>query len=223
MAAEDWEPSVRDVNTLALVVTFGICVGGMFALQGVAARGWLGGPHVTRKLMHVGTGPVFVLCWALFDPREPVAAAAAAAAVPLLLSLRFFLVGAGFLDDEALVRTLARGGRRQELLLGPLQYGLLHAAAALLYWTRSPTGVCCLLLLCVGDGVADLVGRRFGAPFPWPHSPRKSVVGSAAFWLSAVAAQLAYLELFHAWGWFATDAARAWPAVCAVTAFAAAV
>jgi phytol kinase len=224
MEGGDWEPSVRDVNTLALVITFSVCVGGMAALQWAAARGWVGGPHVTRKLMHIGTGPVFVLCWGLFDPREPAAAAAAAAAVPLLLSLRFFLVGAGCLDDAALVATVARGGRPQELLLGPLQYGLLHAAAALLYWTKSPTGVCCLLLLCVGDGVAALAGRRFGwALPPWPHNKDKTIAGSAAFWLAAVPAQLAYVQLLHGWGWFAADAAATAPAVAGVTALAAVV
>jgi phytol kinase len=47
----------------------------------------------------------------------------------------------------------------------------------LVFWRDSPIGIVALMLLCGGDGIADVVGRRVSSPkLPW--SPQKSVVGS---------------------------------------------
>jgi phytol kinase len=45
--------------------------------------------------VHFGTGPIFVLCWSLFSDDHN--ARYYAAAVPLLITVRFFLIGIGLL------------------------------------------------------------------------------------------------------------------------------
>jgi phytol kinase len=54
---------------------------------------------------------------------------------------------------------LQRGGRREELLRGPLLYAFVHVAVTLLCWRTSPGGVLALSVLCGGDGLAEVVGR----------------------------------------------------------------
>ena len=72
---------------------------------------------------------------------------------------------------------LQRSGSRQELLRGPFLYGAVIAGITAAYWRDSPIGVTAIAVLCAGDGLADIVGRRYGASNKLPHSPHK--VGAA--------------------------------------------
>jgi phytol kinase len=59
----------------------------------------------------------------------------------------------------------------------------------LLYWKTSPIGIIALMLMCGGDGLADILGRRVNSSrLPWNKG--KSVVGSLGMfiggWLLAV-------------------------------------
>mmetsp|Transcript_20044 Transcript_20044/g.47056 ORF Transcript_20044/g.47056 Transcript_20044/m.47056 type:complete len:148 (+) Transcript_20044:54-497(+) len=102
---------------------------------------------------------------------------------------------------------MSRTGDRRELLRGPLLYGFAFVALTKLCW-RSAHGVAAMMALCFGDGMAEVVGRRFCPPgssgrLPW--SPRKSWVGSAAFLASAVVSSSIYFELFRMWGWIGPE------------------
>ncbi len=66
-----------------------------------------------------------------------------------------------------------RSGRREELLKGPVAYGIIHGLAAILFWRHSAVGVATIAFLCVGDGLAEMVGTRFGSGNPLPNNPRK--------------------------------------------------
>eukprot|EP00611_Tribonema_gayanum_P011572 TRINITY_DN2183_c0_g1_i1.p4 TRINITY_DN2183_c0_g1~~TRINITY_DN2183_c0_g1_i1.p4 ORF type:complete len:258 (-),score=62.87 TRINITY_DN2183_c0_g1_i1:427-1200(-) len=142
-------------------------------------------PSLSRKITHIGAGPIFLLHWPLFTEGG----ALNAAIVPLLMTANFALIGAGLLRDDVAVKTLSRTGRRQELLWGPVQYGVIFVACTLFLW-RQVTGVCCLMVLAGGDGFADVIGRRFGRHNLLPWSRRKSFAGSAAFWLASVGLSL---------------------------------
>ena len=74
--------------------------------------------------------------------------------------------------------------RRGELLRGPLYYVLIMAAVTVTYWRESATGLLVIALMCGGDGLADIVGRRFGAA-KLPHNHNKSWAGSLAMFLGA--------------------------------------
>lgn len=84
---------------------------------------------------------------------------------------------------------------------GPFLYGIVHVASTVLYWRQSPVGIVALIILCVGDGVADLFGRRWGRwRLPW--NPDKSWAGSLAFFACSLLVALAYSALFMHWGYF---------------------
>lgn len=176
-------------------------------------------PRLARKLTHIGTGPLYMLCWPLYTAHP--ASRWLCASVPALAGLRFAAVGAGLLRDDALVASSSRSGRREELLHGPLWYAVAHVAATLLFWRHSPAGVLALSVLCGGDGLAEVVGAGLaggsgsnaaggkvrGAVFSQcgarlPHNPDKSWAGSLACWLGGVAVALPLLARFRAAGMF---------------------
>jgi phytol kinase len=135
---------------------------------------------VSRKLIHIGTGPIFVVCWLLF-PDEPNARLFAAA-VPLLITAQFILVGSGLIKDQAAVDSMSRSGDRREILRGPMFYGIVFVLLTLIFWKESPVGIAALMMLCGGDGLADLAGSRMkSSVLPW--AARKSIAGSVMMFL----------------------------------------
>ncbi len=161
-------------NWLALPITFAVALAWLRINDFAAHRGWIGS-RLSRKLIHIGTGPLFVLCWLLFTSAP--ASRYLAALVPLLFTLQFVLIGLGIVKDEASVRAMSRTGDRREILKGPVYYGLVFVVMTVLYWLESPIGMVALMLMCGGDGLADITGRRFGKhKLPW--NAGKSWAGS---------------------------------------------
>jgi len=159
---------------IATLLTFAIAVLFLRLMDFIAHRGWIDS-KTSRKLIHIGTGPIFVICWLMF-PDLPISRWLAAL-VPLLITVQFALVGTGILKDEAAVKAMSRTGDRREILRGPLLYGIVFVAITLFYWKDSLIGIPALMMMCGGDGIADIVGRRVRSPkLPW--SPEKSVAGS---------------------------------------------
>ncbi|HEU0296362.1 MAG TPA: phosphatidate cytidylyltransferase [Anaerolineales bacterium] len=159
---------------LATLLTFAIAIAFLRLMDFFAGRGLIES-KLSRKFIHIGTGPIFVLCWLLF-PDVP-AARYLAALVPLLITIQFLLVGLGVIKDEAAVQAMTRSGNPKEILRGPLFYGIMFVVLTIVYWKDSPIGITALMMMCGGDGIADIVGRRVRSPkLPW--SPEKSIAGS---------------------------------------------
>lgn len=183
---------------LAMLVTMALAVSWLRLNDFFAHRGWIGG-QTSRKIIHIGTGPIFVLCWLLFPdgllPRY------LAAVIPLMISVQFLLVGLGWMKDQAAVDAMTRRGDRREILRGPLIYGIAFVALTIIYWKDSPIGIVALMMLSGGDGLADIVGKRFGkARLSW--SSNKSWAGSAAMFLGGVVFSIAVIFVFTRAGIF---------------------
>jgi phytol kinase len=165
-------------NWIALLITFAAALGFLRLMDYFAHRGWIES-RLSRKIIHIGTGPIFVLCWLLFDNTP--AARWMAALVPFAITVQFALIGFGILKDEAAVKAMSRTGDPREILRGPLYYGIVFVLMTLVFWKDSPIGIIALMLMCGGDGIADVVGRNVSSPkLPW--SKEKSVAGSLAVW-----------------------------------------
>ena len=180
-------------NLIALIITFLSALAWLRLNDFAAHRGWISS-QLSRKIIHIGTGPIFVLCWLLFN--DSTSARYLAALVPGLITVQFILVGIGLMKDEAAVKALSRTGDRREILRGPMFYGIIFVVLTILYWKDSPIGMIALMLLCGGDGMADILGRRFGKrKLPW--APAKSWIGSLGMflggWLLAVGILWVYL------------------------------
>src|SRR5512141_1934642 len=159
---------------LATAITFAIAIAFLRLMDYFAHRGWIES-RLSRKFIHIGTGPIFVLCWLMY--ADAPVSRWLAALVPLLITVQFVLVGTGVIKDEAAVKAMSRTGDRGEILRGPLFYGIVFVAVTLIYWKDSLIGIPALMIMCGGDGIADIVGRHIAsAKLPW--SSEKSVAGS---------------------------------------------
>jgi phytol kinase len=185
-------------NWIALLITLIIALVWLRLVDFIAARGWIDS-SLSRKIIHIGTGPIFVLCWLLFNDHDE--ARWLAALVPLLITIQFLLVGTGVLKDEGSVKAMSRSGDRHEILRGPLMYGIVFVVLTLIYWRNSPLGITALMILCAGDGLADVIGSRSVKAARLPWSERKTWTGSLAMFLGGWIASLALLWVFDSTGY----------------------
>ena len=161
-------------NYIALVITFAVSVLFLRSMDYIAHRGWMDS-RLSRKVIHIGTGPLFVLCWFLF--QETPDARWLAALVPFAVTVQFALIGLGVIKDEASVEAMSRSGDPREILRGPLFYGIMFVVLTIVFWRDTPTGIVALMMLCGGDGIADIIGRKVKSPkLSW--SENKSIAGS---------------------------------------------
>lgn len=166
-------------NILATIITFAISLIFLRSMDFIAHRGFIDS-KLSRKIIHIGTGPIFVLCWFLFQDTSD--ARWLAALVPLVITIQFALIGFGVLKDEASVKAMSRTGDPKEILRGPLYYGIMFVVLTIVYWKDSPIGIIALMMMCGGDGIADIVGRKFNSSkLAW--SKEKSLAGSIAVFM----------------------------------------
>lgn len=185
-------------NIIALIVTLLIALAWLRLNNYFAHRGWISS-EVSRKIIHIGTGPIFVLCWLFFN--EAATAPFLAALVPLGITAQFILVGSGIIQDPSAVEAMSRTGDRREILRGPLFYGIAFVLLTFLFWRNSPVGIVALMILCGGDGLADIVGKRIGGVrLPW--SPKKTLAGSITMLLGGFLFALLVVWVFVDQGFF---------------------
>jgi phytol kinase len=189
-------PLLHDI--LATVITLALSLAWLRAMDFAAHRGLIG-QRLSRKVIHIGTGPLFVLCWLLFSSH--LQARFLAALVPLGITAQFFLVGIGVMQDPAAVQAMTRTGNAREILRGPLYYGVIFVICTLLFWRVAPTGILALMLMCGGDGLAEVIGRKWGAA-KLPFNNHKTWLGSAAMLLGGFSFAYLFLWLFAALGQF---------------------
>ncbi|KAL7571350.1 hypothetical protein ACA910_007664 [Epithemia clementina (nom. ined.)] len=146
-----------------------------------------------RKLIHTLSAPLFVLFWPIFSPAQ--GSQVFCALVPLLNIVRLYLASTGQ-GENNLALAVSRSGDLKEALGGPMIYIVIVFVAILAFWRTSAAGIVAVLALAVGDGLADLVGRRFGKSNPWPFlsEQKKSVVGSLAFGVGTTVAIVGILQ-----------------------------
>jgi len=124
-----------------------------------------------------------------------------AAIVPLIITFQFFLIGIGVIKDEASVQAMSRTGNRKEILFGPLFYGVIFVLLTIIYWYDSPIGIIALMVLCGGDGFAEIIGRKFGrSKIPW--SKTKTWAGFFGMFAGGWLFSLLVISIFIALGLF---------------------
>jgi phytol kinase len=86
-------------------------------------------------------------------------------------------------------------------LRGPLFYGIVFVILTIVYWRENAIGITALMLLCGGDGLADIVGKRLGKlRLPW--SKEKTLAGSIAMFVGGWIFAIGIVSLYLATGAF---------------------
>jgi phytol kinase len=134
-------------------------------------RRWRGyGIGFTRKVIHVGAGMLSWFVPLLFDSPWPVVLGCMAFAVVDLLDHRF-----GFISSMA---------SSDQSNLGTVYFPLAFAVVLLIFWETPPLMVAAIMPLTWGDGLAPVVGRAYGSTTYVIFGHKRSLQGSATFFLA---------------------------------------
>lgn len=148
--------------------------------------------HDARKVIHTTSGPLFLLLFPLWTSQGRWFCVT----VPLLNGIRLLQSvhrASSKRSNEhqpqgELAFAVSRSGDPIEATGGPLLYVVVVIVCVIIFWRESVVGVIAIGTLAAGDGVADLIGRRWGHTNRWSIIGicDKSMAGSAAFVVAAV-------------------------------------
>jgi len=148
---------------------------------------------ITRKLVHILAGPVFVVTWMLFSGE--IVSHYVAVIVPLLFVLQFVAIGTGLMKNESFVASMSRSGDPRELLQGTLYYAIVMVLMTWFWFYVPSTGIsnanptALLIIGCVsgGDGLADIIGRKFGGEKKFGiKGSEKTIIGSIGMLVGSI-------------------------------------
>ncbi|KAK8552747.1 hypothetical protein V6N12_041323 [Hibiscus sabdariffa] len=144
---------------------------------------------LSRKLVHIFSGLLFAISWPIFSNA---------------IEARLVTQGLSSANDQSLIKSVTREGDPKELLRGPLYYVVTLMLCTLLFWRESPVGLISLGMMCGGDGVADIMGRKFGSA-KIPYNQGKSWVGSISMFVFGFFISIGMVCYYSALGYFQLD------------------
>lgn len=177
-------------DIIALVITF-IVIQSLVLVNGHLQKRELLPTYITRKIIHIFAAPLFVLCWLLYSGSG--ASRFFAMVVPLAFIIQFAAIGLGMREDEAFVNSMSRSGNPRELLGGTMHYAIIMFICTILFFNaggaagnNNPVALYILGALAGGDGLADILGRRFGGEKTFGvGESQKTLVGTAGMFLGS--------------------------------------
>ncbi|XP_023773105.1 phytol kinase 1, chloroplastic isoform X1 [Lactuca sativa] len=192
-------PLLQDAGATIIVVggAYGLVAGFDYLTQRQIIE-----QNLSRKLVHILSGLLYMGCWPIFSTSTDARYFAVIA--PLLNCTRLLVHGLSLVPNEDLIKSVTREGKPEELLRGPLYYVLMLILSSLLFWRDSPIGVVSLSMMCGGDGIADIMGRRFGL-HKIPYNKQKSWVGSISMFMVGFLVSVGMLYYFSKLGYFELD------------------
>jgi len=159
---------------------------------------------ITRKVVHIFAAPVFAITWLLFSGN--LFTRFIVVIVPLIFILQFILIGTGKIKDEEFVNSMSRTGDPSELLKGTLYYAIIMVIITIFWFyipfsgnlnDANPTSLIILGCLAGGDGLADIIGRKFGGKKKFGiGGAEKTVVGSIAMFIGSFMVSFILLLIF---------------------------
>jgi dolichol kinase len=152
---------------------------------------------ITRKLVHIFAGPVYIVTWLLFSGM--FFSRFLAIIVPGLFILVFVAIGTGKYYDENMIASMCREGDPKELLEGPLHYAIIMVIISIL-WFYSPGTPAALIImgtLAGGDGLADILGRKYGGDRKFGiGGSEKTLIGSIGMFIGSFLTCIILLAIF---------------------------
>jgi phytol kinase len=145
-------------------------------------------PELTRKVVHIGSGNVILLAWWLDISRAVIVSAAIIAAAIAILS---YLM--------PILPSIESVGRKS---FGTLFYAISMGILAAYFWLDTPQyAVIGILVMAWGDGMAAIIGQRFGKHKYQIGEITKSWEGSGAMAGAALIVTGAILLLVEGNSW----------------------
>ena len=130
-------------------------------------------PELTRKMVHIGSGNVILLAWWLNISRTVIVSAAIIAAV---IAVTSYII--------PILPSIESVGRKS---FGTLFYAISMGILAGYFWLNTPQyAVIGILVMAWGDGMAAIIGQRFGQHKYQLGGISKSWEGSSAMAIAAL-------------------------------------
>ena len=121
--------------------------------------------ELSRKIIHIGTGPVILLAW-LFDIPKNIA----------FFSALFITIALGINYQYRLLPAIEDIERKS---FGTIAYGISITLLLLLFWPHHASSISIgVLSMAFGDGLAGLIGRSINSPKWFILGQTKSIVGT---------------------------------------------
>ena len=121
--------------------------------------------ELSRKIIHIGTGPVILLAW-LFDIPKNIA----------FLSALFITVALGINYQYRLLPAIEDIERKS---FGTIAYGISITLLLLLFWPLHASSISIgILSMAFGDGLAGLIGKSINSPKWSILGQSKSIAGT---------------------------------------------
>ena len=131
----------------------------------ICRKQWPDQQELSRKIVHIGTGPIVVLAWWLSIP--------ASIAVPVALTVTVITAVNRRLQLLPAVEDIDRNS------YGTVAYGLAISLLLILFWPDKAVAVCAgVLVMAFGDGLAGLIGRGVRSPSWDIWQQKKSTAGT---------------------------------------------
>lgn len=188
-------------DIIALIITF-VVIQALVLVNGQLQKRELLPTYITRKIIHIFAAPLFVLCWQLYSGSG--ASRYFAMIVPLAFIIQFAAIGLGMRKDEAFVNSMSRSGNPRELLGGTLHYAIVMFIVTILFFNaggaagnNNPVALYIFGALAGGDGLADIVGRRYGGSKTFGFGgAQKTWIGSLGMFVGSFLMILALTAIF---------------------------
>ena len=176
-------------NLVVTALTF-VYVFGLVALLNLGVTKFGIPQDISRKITHIGAGSVigFLPLYSDLGWSKYLNVTIFVVWIALLVQKGLFANP----EDEA-VKTMTRTGDKRELLKGPLYFVIVATICGTLLYKSFP-GIVAMASLGWGDGVAPIIGFRYGR---WKYKifSDKSVEGSISMFIFAFAASVFFVWL----------------------------
>ena len=121
--------------------------------------------ELSRKIIHIGTGPVILLAWFFDIPKNIAFCCAFFITIALSINYQYRFLPA--LEDI------------ERKSFGTIAYGISITLLLLLFWPRHASSISIgILSMAFGDGLAGLMGRSIDSPKWSILGQSKSIVGT---------------------------------------------
>ena len=176
-------------NLVVTALTF-VYVFGLVGLLNLCVTKFGMPQDLSRKITHIGAGSLigFLPLYSDLDWSKYLNVTIFVVWIALLIYKGLFANP----EDEA-VKTMTRTGDRRELLKGPLYFVIVATICGTLFYKSFP-GIVAMATLGWGDGVAPIVGSKYGR-LKYKIFSDKSFEGSLSMFIFGFAASLFFVWL----------------------------
>ena len=155
------------------IFVIGLWIITILVIAGLSKKYFPQKEELSRKIIHIGTGPVILIAW-LFDIPKNIA----------FFSAFFITLALGINYKFRLLPAIEDIERKS---LGTIGYGMSITLLLLLFWPRYTSSISIgVLSMAFGDGLAGLIGRSINSPKWSVLGQTKSIAGT--FTMSSVVA-----------------------------------